>query len=84
LFFGSLIPLALGSGRILLPVIGYGIGTAAPVAGFALVMVFSARAASRLAGGVMRFQPWLLKTTGILLLIAGLFLTAKDTLDILP
>jgi cytochrome c biogenesis protein CcdA len=84
LFFGSLIPLALGSGRILLPVIGYGVGTAAPVAGFALVMVFSARAASRLAGGVMRFQPWFLKATGILLLIAGLFLTAKDTLGIVP
>lgn len=84
LFFGSLIPLALGSGQILLPVTLYGIGTAAPVAGFALVMVFSARAASRLAGGVMRFQPWILKATGILLLIAGLFLTARDTLGIIP
>jgi cytochrome c biogenesis protein CcdA len=84
LFFGSLIPLALGSGRILLPVIGYGIGTAAPVAVFALVMVFSAHAASRLAGGVMRFQPWFLKATGTLLLIAGLYLTAKDTLGIFP
>lgn len=84
LFFGSLIPLALGSGQILLPVTLYGIGTAAPVAGFALVMVFSARAASRLAGGVMRFQPWVLKATGILLLIAGLFLTARDTLGIIP
>jgi len=84
LFFGSLIPLALGSGRIVLPVTLYGIGTAAPVAGFALVMIFSTRLASRLAGGVTRVQPWILKITGGLLLIAGLYLTARDTLGITP
>jgi cytochrome c biogenesis protein CcdA len=83
LFFGSLIPLALGNGRIALPVTLYGIGTAAPVAGFALVMIFSTRAASRLAGGVGRLQPWILKGTGGLLLAAGLYLTARDTLGIL-
>jgi cytochrome c biogenesis protein CcdA len=84
LFFGSLIPLVLGSGRIVVPVMLYGIGTAAPVAVFALVMIFSARAASGLVGGIMRLQPWILKTTGVLLLAAGLYLTARDTLDILP
>lgn len=83
LFFGSLIPLALGSGRIALPVTLYGIGTAAPVAGFALVMIFSTRAASRLVGGVGRLQPWILKATGTLLLIAGLYLTARDTLGLI-
>jgi cytochrome c biogenesis protein CcdA len=82
LFFGSLIPLALGSGMIALPVVLYGVGTAAPVAGFALLMIFSARAASRLAGGISRFQPWILKATGILLLAAGLYLTARDTLGL--
>jgi cytochrome c-type biogenesis protein len=84
LFFGSLIPLALGSGNILLPVTLYGIGTASPVAVFALVMIFSTRAASNLAGGITRTQPWILKITGALLLIAGLYLTARDTLAILP
>lgn len=84
LFFGSLIPLALGSGNILLPVTLYGFGTAAPVAVFALVMIFSARVASNLAGGITRAQPWILKFTGALLLIAGLYLTARDTLVILP
>lgn len=80
LFFGSLIPLALGSGDILVPVILYGIGTAAPVAGFALVMIFSSRAASRLAGGVRKAQPFILKVTGGLLLVAGIYLTLRDTL----
>jgi cytochrome c biogenesis protein CcdA len=83
LFFGSLIPLAVGSGRIVLPVTFYGIGTATPVAAFALIMIFSTRVASRLAGGITRAQPWILKITGILLLAAGLYLTARDTLGIL-
>lgn len=83
LFFGSLIPLALGSGQVLLPVTLYGIGTAAPVAIFALLMIFSARAASRLAGGISRAQPWIFKTMGVALLIAGLYLTARSTLGIL-
>lgn len=84
LFFGSLIPLALGSGSIAAPVVVYGVGTAAPVAGFSLLMIFSARAASNLAGGIARLQPWILKATGGLLLIAGLYLTARDTLELLP
>lgn len=84
LFFGSLIPLALGGGVIGAPVVLFGIGTAAPVAGFALVMIFSARAASRLAGGVAKFQPWIVRATGVLLLVAGLYLTARDTLELLP
>jgi cytochrome c biogenesis protein CcdA len=84
LFFGSLVPLAIGGGWIFAPVIVYGIGTAAPVAGFALLMVFSVRAASRLAGGIGRLQPWFLKATGGLLLVAGFYLTARDTLGLLP
>ena len=83
LFFGSLIPLTLDSGHIVLPVTLFGIGTAAPVAVFALVMIFSTRAASGMVGGITRAQPWILKTTGALLLIAGLYLTARYTLAIL-
>jgi cytochrome c-type biogenesis protein len=82
LFFGSLIPLVLGSGNIILPVCLYGIGTAAPVAVFALVMIFSTRMASKLVGGIHKAQPVILKTTGSLLLIAGLYLTARDTLGL--
>lgn len=84
LFFGSLIPLALGSGNILLPVTLYGIGTAAPVAAFALVMIFSSRLASKLAGGIHKVQPVILKITGAPLIAAGLYLTLRDTLAILP
>lgn len=84
LFFGSLLPIALGSDGIILPVALYGVGTAAPVAAFALLMIFSARSASRIVGSVTRFQPWFLKATGVVLLAAGLYLTARDTLAVIP
>jgi cytochrome c-type biogenesis protein len=83
LFFGSLVPLALGSGQPVLPVVLYGIGTAAPIAALALVMAFSMRAASRAAGGLAKARPWIAKVTGVLLLLAGLYLTADSTLGIL-
>ena len=84
LFFGSLIPLALDCGRVATPVILYGIGTAAPVTLCSLVMVFSANSITRLVGDLTRIQPWIFRITGGLLLIAGLYLTARDTLSILP
>jgi cytochrome c-type biogenesis protein len=83
LFFGGLIPLALGSGQPALPVVLYGIGSAAPIAVLALVMAFSMRAASRAAGGITKASPWISKITGALLLLAGLYLTAESTLGII-
>lgn len=83
LFFGSLIPLALGSGQPLPVVALYGIGTAAPIAVLAMVMIFSMRAASQAAGGIARARPWIAKVTGVLLLLAGLYLTADQTLGII-
>jgi hypothetical protein len=46
-------------------------------------MIYSTRAASKLAGGVAKVQPMILKGTGVLLLFAGLFLTVRDTLGML-
>ncbi len=83
LFFGSLIPLALGSGQPTLPVVLYGIGTAAPIAVLSLVMAFSMRAASQAAGGLAKARPWIARITGVLLLLAGLYLTAESTLEII-
>jgi cytochrome c biogenesis protein CcdA len=83
LFFGGLIPLALGSGQPALLLVLYGIGTAAPIAVLALVMAFSMRAASRAAGRINKARPWIAKITGVLLLLVGLYLTADQTLSIL-
>ena len=82
LFFGSLVPVSLGSGHVLVPVSLYGVGTAAPVALFALVMIFSTRLASRMAGGLHKVQPLILKATGGILILGGLYLTGRDTLGL--
>lgn len=82
LFFGSLLPTTIGSGNVLMPLTIYGIGTAAPVALFALLMIYSGSAASRPAGGLRKVQPAILEITGTLLLLAGLYLTARDTLGL--
>jgi cytochrome c biogenesis protein CcdA len=83
LFFGSLVPMALGSANPALPVALYGIGTAAPIAALALVMIFSMRAASHAAGGIAKARPWITGLSGVLLLAAGLYLTADQTLGII-
>lgn len=80
LFFGSLLPATLGSGRVAVPVMLYGIGTAAPVAAFSLLMIFSTRISSDLVGGIQKIQPAVLKVTGVMLLIGGIYLTFRDTL----
>ena len=83
IFFGSLLPLTLASGQLWAPIMAYGIGTAAPVAVFALIMTASTRASSKLLGGITRTQPFMMKLAGFILLAAGLYLTARDTLAII-
>lgn len=82
LFFGSLLPLALKSGSVIAPVAIYGVATAAPVAAFSLLMIFSTRVASRLAGGLTRWQPVMMKVTGVLLMLAGLYLMVRHTFGV--
>lgn len=84
IFFGSLLPLTLASGQLWAPIMGFGIGTAAPVAGVALIMICSTRASSKLLGGITRTQPLMIKLAGFILLAAGLYLSARDTLAIIP
>ena len=83
LFFGSLLPQALSAPSSAPPVLAYGVGTAVPVAVFALGVVFSASFASRFGQGITRWQPRLRLGTGLVLLGLGLFLTARDTLGLL-
>lgn len=82
LFFGSLLPQALASPSVALPVLAYGIGTALPVAVFALGVVFSAGFASRCGAGITRWQPRIRFGTGVALLGLGLYLIGRDTLQL--
>lgn len=82
LFFGSLLPQALASPSVAPPVVAYGIGTAIPVAVFALGVVWSAAFAARFGAGITRWQPRIKLGTGVALLVVGLYLIGRDTLHL--
>lgn len=73
LFFGSLVPLALGSGsRVLVPA-AYGVGTAVPVVAFALVIATSAGSVGRLFHALQRVEWWARRVTGVLFILVGVY-----------
>lgn len=77
LFFGSVIPLALKfQSRIVLPLL-YGIGTAAPVIGFAFIMAYSTRFAGVFFNKLSRVELWLRRFTGILFVLIGVYFCLK-------
>lgn len=81
LCFGSLLPVALASPNAALPVAAYGLGTATPVAALAIGIACSASFASPLSGSLQVWQPRLQWATGSLLLPAGSWSIARDTLQ---
>lgn len=73
LFFGSLVPLALTAGSgVLLPVF-YGVGTAVPVVGFALLIAGGVHSVSHVFGLVGRIEPLLRQFTGALFVAIGIY-----------
>jgi cytochrome c biogenesis protein CcdA len=71
LFFGSLFSVAVkNESGIILPSI-YGIGTALPVLGFAILMGISARLVSKAYNKVSVFEIWARRVTATIFIIAG-------------
>jgi cytochrome c biogenesis protein CcdA len=71
LFFGSLFSVAVkNESGIILPSI-YGIGTALPVLGFAILMGISARLVSKAYNKVSVFEIWARRVTATVFIIAG-------------
>jgi cytochrome c-type biogenesis protein len=78
LFFGSLIPLAVdGKSAVLMPSV-YGIGTALPVLGFALVMAFSVKSLGKFFNKLTKIEKWARKLTAFVFIVAGLYLLLKS------
>ena len=76
LFFGSLIPMALGRhSGILLPVV-YGAGTGLPVFLFAVAIAAGATSLNRWFGRVTRSEAIMRKATGVIFILAGSYYTA--------
>ena len=73
LFFGSLIPLSIDQGsRIFLPAL-FGVGTAAPVTVFAVMIAFGARSIGKTYERITLFAMWAKRITAIVFLLAGLY-----------
>ena len=76
LFFGGLIPLAIGAdSRVLLPAV-YGVGTGLPVVIFAVLIVLGAQWVGRAFRVLTTIDRTARPVTGIVFILAGLYLTA--------
>ena len=77
LFFGSLVPLAVGhESPILLPTV-FGVGTALPVVFFALILAFAANRLSRAFNALTAIERWMRRVTALVFIgIGGYYLLA--------
>lgn len=79
LFFGSLFSLAIKhQSMVVLPSV-YGIGTAIPVLAFAFIIAFSANIIGRVFNALTVFEKWARNATGIIFILAGLYLVFMKT-----
>jgi len=83
LFFGSAIPLSIKLQSPLLIPFFYGLGTAAPVVGFGLVMAHSARMAGRFVKGLSRVEWFVRRLTGVVFLVAGAYFCLRFLLGVM-
>jgi threonine/homoserine/homoserine lactone efflux protein len=57
----------------------YGIGTAIPVLAFAFIIAFSANVIGRVFNALTVFEKWARNATGIIFILAGLYLVVMKT-----
>ena len=83
LFFGSLIPLAVGVGSTIVYPSIYGIGTGLPVIVFAILLAFSTQAVGRAYNKLRQFERWARRITGIVFILVGIYYTITCTLGLM-
>ena len=83
LFFGSLLPLALGSPAQLPLFVTYGLATAVPVAVVALLILLGAKSGATVLGGLERWQHGIQTSTAWVILAVGVYLTLSGTLKLI-
>jgi len=83
LFFGSLVPLAVDQGSPLLLPLVYGIGTALPVAGFAVLLAAGAGWLGTALDRVQLFERWARRVTAVVFIGVGVYETLRTTLNLI-
>ena len=79
LFFGGLVPLAVErSSPLVLPLV-YGIGTALPVAVFAVLLASGAGRLARTLDRVQAFEAWARRITAVVFIAIGVYETLRST-----
>jgi cytochrome c-type biogenesis protein len=80
LFFGSLVPLAVDrSSPLLLPFV-YGLGTALPVAVFAVLLAAGVGWVGAVIDRVQVFERWARRVTAVVFIAVGIYETLRSTL----
>jgi cytochrome c-type biogenesis protein len=80
LFFGGLVPLAVEQNSPLLLPLVYGIGTALPVAAFAVLLAAGAGWLGRALDRVQAFEVWARRITAVVFIGVGVYETLRSTL----
>ena len=80
LFFGGLVPLAADHGSPLLLPAFYGVGTALPVAGFAVLLAAGVGWLDIALAKVQVFERWARRVTAIVIIGVGIYETLRSTL----
>lgn len=73
LFFGSLIPLAVKNNSAFIYPSLYGIGTALPVLGFAILISFGVTSIGKVFDKITVFEKWARKITAIIFIVVGIY-----------
>ena len=83
LFFGSLVPLAADrSSPLILPTL-YGVGTALPVAAFAVLLAAGAGWLGKALDRVQTFEIWARRVTAVVFIGVGIYETLRSTLHLI-
>jgi cytochrome c biogenesis protein CcdA len=82
LFFGSLIPLAVNQESSLVIPALFGVGTAAPVAVFAVMIAFGARSLAKTYDRISRFSLWGKRITAVVFILAGFYYILSYWLEV--
>jgi cytochrome c-type biogenesis protein len=75
LFFGSLIPLAVGSASVVVLPTFFGIGTAIPVLGFSILFAVGTKSIASAFGKLRVLETWARYVTGVVFLTVGVYLS---------
>ena len=83
LFFGILVPMAVDHGSAFVLPTAYGIGTAVPVAVFAVLLAGGAGRLGEALDRIQAFEVWARRATAVVFIAVGVYETLRTTLRIL-